>query len=77
MYELYGAKGCPYTAEVRENLQWDGEEFVEYDVEEDEQARGRLVSLTGGRMVPVLVRDGKVVQVGVNGRGCAIYVPEK
>lgn len=76
MLELYGTKhGCPYTEELRETLQWDGEEFVEYDVEEDEKALRRLIALTGGRTVPVLVRDGRVVQIGVQGRGCIVSPP--
>lgn len=72
MLELYGAKGCPYTGELRESLLWDGEEFVEYDVEEDEEAFRRLIVLTGGRTVPVLVKNRQVIQVGVSGRGCIV-----
>lgn len=76
MLELYGAKGCPYTGALRESLLWDGEEIVEYDVERDAEARRRMLRLTGGRTVPVLVRDGIVVQIGVEGRGCVIAGPE-
>lgn len=76
MLELYGAKGCPYTETLRETLLWDGEEFVEYDVETDGEACQRMIRLTGGRTVPVLVRDGSVVQVGVEGRGCVVAGPE-
>ncbi len=69
--ELYGAGSCPYTAELREQLEWDGREFVDYDVEADAAAAARLAALTGGRMsVPVLVEDGGVVQVGWQGRSC-------
>jgi glutaredoxin 3 len=75
MLELYGAKGCPYTGELRESLLWDGKEFVEYDVEEDGEALKRLIALTGGRTVPVLVEGERVVQVGVSGRGCIVAPP--
>jgi mycoredoxin len=75
MLELYGAKGCPYTRELRESLLWDGEEFVEYDVETDPKACDKLISLTGRRTVPVLVRDGHVVQIGFQGRGCTVSPP--
>jgi mycoredoxin len=69
--ELYGAAGCPYTRELRERLEHAGAPFVEYDVEEDQEARLRLDALTGGgRTVPVLVEDGRVVAVGWQGRGC-------
>ncbi|AXI40431.1 NrdH-redoxin [Bacillaceae bacterium ZC4] len=75
MLELYGAKGCPYTKELRESLLWDGKEFVEYDVEEDKAALKQLVVLTGGGTVPVLVEDGQVIQIGVSGRGCMVALP--
>ncbi|CAB3394139.1 Uxx-star family glutaredoxin-like (seleno)protein [Kyrpidia spormannii] len=75
MLELYGAKGCPYTRELRENLLWEGKAFQEYDVEEDPEALKRVLDLTGGRTVPVLVEDGRVVQVGYQGRGCIVSLP--
>ncbi len=75
MLELYGTKGCPYTMELRESLQWDGEEFVEYDVEEDGEALMRLVALTGGRTVPALIEGERVIQIGVGGRGCIVALP--
>jgi glutaredoxin len=71
--ELYGTASCPYTREMREWLEWSGREFVEYDVEVDREARGRLRALVGGRRtVPVLVEAGEVVQVGWQGRGCVV-----
>jgi glutaredoxin len=71
--ELFGAASCPHTREMREWLEWRGDDFVEYDVEADAAARARMRSLTGGqRTVPVLVEDGKVVQVGWQGRGCVV-----
>jgi len=71
--ELYGTPGCPFTAEMRESLEWRKQEFVEYDVDADPAARARWRALAGGqRTVPVLVEDGKVVQVGWQGRGCVI-----
>lgn len=75
MLELYGAKGCPYTGELRESLLWNGEEFVEYDVEEDEEALRRLIAFTDGWTIPALIRDGRVVQIGVQGRGCIVSPP--
>jgi mycoredoxin len=71
--ELYGASGCPQTQEMREWLEWRGQEFVEYDVEADKTAFERMHELTDGqRLVPVLVEDGRVVQVGWQGRGCVV-----
>ena len=71
--ELYTAPRCQYSDAAREDLEWRGVEFVEYDVEEDEEARRRMMELTGGnRTVPVVVEEGKPPQVGWMGRGCFI-----
>lgn len=69
--ELYASKTCAYCDQVRERLEWDGETYVEYDVDTDAAARSRLMQLLGtAAMVPALVRDGRVVAVGEAGRGC-------
>jgi glutaredoxin len=69
--ELFGSTSCPYTQEMREWLEWRGQEFVEHDVDRDREARARLRALAGGeRTVPVLVEDDKVIQIGWQGRGC-------
>ena len=71
--ELFGTARCPYTQEMREWLEFRHREFLEYDVEVDLPARARLLALAGGqRVVPVLVEDEKVVQVGWQGRSCSI-----
>ena len=71
--ELYGTAGCPYTQEMREWLEWKRSDFTEYDVEEDPSARERLLALAeGGSSVPVLVEDGRVVQIGWQGRACVL-----
>lgn len=71
--ELYTAPGCPYSEAAREDLEWRGVEFVEYDVERDRGARERMLRLTGGkRTVPVIFEEGKPVQVGWMGQGCYI-----
>lgn len=71
--ELYGTSGCPYTQEMREWLEWKGTAFEEFDVEADQNARERLRELAKPPYtVPLLVQDGKVVQVGWQGRGCVV-----
>lgn len=70
--ELYGTPMCPFTSEMREQLEWEGRPFVEYDVEADPAAHARLIALTGGRMVPVLAESGRVLEVGWRGRGCMV-----
>jgi len=71
--ELYGTARCPHTQEMREWLEWQRREFDEYDVEADRDARNRMrVIAAGQRSVPLLVEDGKVVQVGWHGRSCIV-----
>lgn len=71
--ELYGTASCPYTSEMREWLEWKGREFTEYDVEADSYARERIRRLTQAPFtVPLLVEDGRVIQVGWQGRGCVV-----
>ena len=72
-FELFGAARCPHTQEMRDWLEFRRCEFVEYDVEADAAARGRMRELAGGqRNVPLLVEDGRVVQVGWQGRSCVV-----
>ena len=50
-----------------------GSEFVEHDVEADPAALRRMRELAGGqRCVPILVEDGKVLQVGWQGHSCIV-----
>jgi glutaredoxin 3 len=71
--ELYTTAGCPYSEAAREDLEWRGIDFVQYDVEKDQKARERMLELTGGtRTVPVIFEVGKPVQVGWMGRGCTV-----
>ena len=70
--ELYTTAGCPYCEAAREDLQWRGVDFVEYDVERDAQARRKRLELTGGRRtVPVISTEGSVT-VGWQGQGCSV-----
>jgi glutaredoxin len=71
--ELFGTSSCPYTSELREWLEWRGSQFTEYDIDRDQHARERLHQLAQPPFtVPVLVNNGKVIQIGWQGRGCVI-----
>lgn len=71
--ELFGKASCPFTREMREWLELRGCEFAEYDVEFDSQARERMRTLAQPPYsVPLLVKDGNVVQVGWQGRACPV-----
>ena len=71
--ELYATRSCPYCTQMRDELDDDGREYVVFDVEADPAARARLLELTSGStLLPVLVEDGRVVQGGLQGRGCYV-----
>lgn len=75
--ELFGSSTCQFTAELREELEWQEREFIEFDVDSDIAALRRMLELTGGqRTVPVLVEDGRVLSIGYQGRGCVVNLPE-
>jgi glutaredoxin 3 len=58
---------------MRDWLEFRRKDFVEYDVEADADARRRMRELTGGqRSVPILIEDGKISQVGWQGRCCML-----
>lgn len=71
--ELFGTTRCPYTRDMRDWLEFNRRDFEEYDVEADAAARQKMRELDASlRKVPVLVEDGKIVQVGWQGHGCPI-----
>jgi len=70
--ELFGTAHCPHTQDMRDWLEWQRRDFVEYDVDKDANARTRMLDLFAQRSVPVLVEDNKVIQVGWQGRTCMI-----
>jgi glutaredoxin len=71
--ELFGTASCPHTRVMREWLEWKGTEFEEYDVEADPVACERMrIVAEAPYTVPLLVKDGKVIQVGWQGRGCVV-----
>jgi len=72
MLELFGSSGCPYTQEMREWLEFSRREFIEFDVDTDAAAFTRMREASGQRTVPVLLENGKVLQIGWQGRGCVV-----
>ena len=67
--ELYTTAGCPYSTAAREDLEWRGIDFVEYDMERDREAYERMLDLTDGdRTVPMIIGEGKHAQVGWRGQ---------
>jgi glutaredoxin 3 len=68
--ELYVTAECEFSTAARVDLEWRG---AEYDVEKDPEAREQMLQLSvGARTVPLIVEEGKPVQVGWQGRGCVV-----
>ncbi len=64
---LYTKSGCPYCAELREELDGAGKRYTEINVSERPEAIPELLKITGGvRKVPVLV-DGTEISVAPGG----------
>jgi len=58
---LYTKTGCPYCAAKRAELAAAGIAFREIDVGREPQATPELLKLTRGRrIVPVVVREGRI-----------------
>jgi glutaredoxin 3 len=58
---------------MREWLEWKGKDFEEFDIEADQAARERMRSVAQAPYcVPLLVEDGKVIQIGWQGRSCVV-----
>jgi glutaredoxin len=59
--KLFTKAGCPYCAAMRESLNNEGVDYTEVDVHSSRDAMKEALNYSGGRrLVPILVRDGKV-----------------
>jgi len=66
--KIYTKEGCPYCANAIKLLKERGVDFEEINLTREKDRIGEIISLTGGRKVPVLVEDGNV-EVGFQGGG--------
>jgi glutaredoxin len=58
---VYTRDGCPACARLKEALGAAGERYVEVNLSREPQAMTELLKLTAGRrIVPVVVRGGKI-----------------
>lgn len=60
---VYISPMCPACAKLKRELDAKGVEYEEVDVSKSEEARERLLS-EGLEVVPVIERNGTIVQVG-------------
>ena len=66
---MYVKPGCPWCAQLQDELRSQGLEWEEIDATASREARAELIRLTeGSRIVPTLV-EGDRVTVGIDGHG--------
>lgn len=68
-YIIYTKTGCPYCRAAMEQFQKDGLQFREINVDKDREALKKCKEEYGASKVPVIVREGKLVEVGWRGGG--------
>jgi glutaredoxin 3 len=67
---IYTKPGCPYCAKAREYYTERGIPFEDRNAQDNPVYRREMLEITGGdRTVPVIVEDGKLKQIGWEGRG--------
>lgn len=63
---IYTKNGCPYCAAAMKDMRERGEEFDERNCSENRSYVDDVVRISGGRVVPLIVR-GNAHQVGFGG----------
>jgi glutaredoxin len=67
---IYTKPGCPYCAKAREHYTQHKIAFEDRNAQENPKYRAEMLALTGGdRTVPVIVENGKLKEIGWEGRG--------
>ena len=67
---LYTKPGCPYCQKAREHYKEMGIAFDDRNAQDNPVYRKEMLSISNGDpTVPVIVEDGKLKQIGWEGRG--------
>jgi glutaredoxin 3 len=67
---IYTKPGCPYCAKAREYYSSEGISFEDRNAQDNLQYRNEMFGFNGGDpTVPTIIEDGKLKQVGWEGRG--------
>jgi glutaredoxin 3 len=67
---IYTKPGCPYCAKAREFYTEQGITFEDKNAQDDLNFRKEMLAFSNGDpTVPVIVEDGKLKQIGWEGRG--------
>jgi glutaredoxin 3 len=67
---IYTKPGCPYCAKAKTWYREQGIDFVEKNAQDDLSSRREMFSFSHNNpTVPVIVVDGKLKEIGWQGRG--------
>jgi glutaredoxin 3 len=67
---IYTKPGCPYCAKAREHYTQQGMAFEDRNAQDNLKYRKEMLKFSDGDpTVPVIVLDGKLQQIGWEGRG--------
>lgn len=67
---IYTKPGCPYCEKAREFYTERGIAFEDLNAQDDMTLRKEMLSITNGDpTVPVIVENGRLKQIGWEGRG--------
>jgi glutaredoxin 3 len=67
---IYTKPGCPYCQKARDHYTEKGVPFDDRNAQDNLAYRREMLRFSGGDpTVPVIVQDGRLVQVGWEGRG--------
>lgn len=67
---IYTKPGCPYCAKAREHYRQNGIDFDERNAQDNLEYRREMFSYSNGDpTVPVIVENGRLKQIGWEGRG--------
>ena len=68
--KIYTKPGCPYCAKAREYYTERGIPFQEFNAQDNMKFRKEMLAISDGDpTVPVIVEDGRLKQIGWEGRG--------
>jgi glutaredoxin 3 len=68
--KIYTKPGCPYCAKAREHYNQRGIPFLEFNAQDNMSYRKEMLAISNGDpTVPVIVENGKLKQIGWEGRG--------
>jgi len=66
---IYTKTGCPYCARTMDEYRAKGIPYEEVNTSVDAEARRLCREVYGADRVPVVVQDGKVIQIGDSATG--------